>query len=191
MSGTDKSPLSDKRKLFIAEYLKDLNATRAAERAGYTYPNKQGPYLVNLGVIRREIDRQLRAKVMTPDEVLERLSSQAKAEYSIYIEENGTVDLEQMLADGKGHLIKGTKWDRDGHLVVEFYDGQKALSLMAKYQGLLSDTAVNLNVDMNSLTEEQLERIAAGDDVRQVLVSNGSDNSSGNSSGNSSDNDDG
>lgn len=170
MSGAHKKSLTDKRKLFIAEYLKDLNATRAAERAGYAHPNMAGPRMVNDSVIREEIDRQLRLRIMTPSEVLERLTDQAKADYSAYIDEDGEIDLAQLLADGKGHLVKGTKWDRNGHLVVEFYDGQKALSLMAKHQGLLSDTTTNLNIDVNSLTEEQLERIAGGEDAMQVLA---------------------
>lgn len=170
MSGAHKKSMTDKRKLFIAEYLKDLNATRAAERAGYKHPNVQGPTLVNLSEIREEIDRQLRARIMTPSEVLERLTDQAKADYNAYIKKNGSIDLPKLLEDGKGHLIKGTKWDRDGHLVVEFYDGQKALSLMAKHQGLLSDTMTNLNIDVNNLTEEQLERIAGGEDAMQVLA---------------------
>ena len=40
-----------KQERFVAEYLVDLNATAAAERAGYKHPNKQGPrLLVNVGV---------------------------------------------------------------------------------------------------------------------------------------------
>jgi len=43
--------LTPKQEAFVAEYLVDLNATAAAERAGYEHPNKQGPrLLVNVGV---------------------------------------------------------------------------------------------------------------------------------------------
>jgi len=43
--------LTQKQEAFVAEYLVDLNATAAAERAGYEHPNKQGPrLLVNVGV---------------------------------------------------------------------------------------------------------------------------------------------
>ncbi len=43
--------LTQKQEAFVAEYLVDLNATAAAERAGYEHPNKQGPrMLVNVGV---------------------------------------------------------------------------------------------------------------------------------------------
>ena len=43
--------LTQKQERFVAEYLVDLNATAAAERAGYEHPNKQGPrMLVNVGI---------------------------------------------------------------------------------------------------------------------------------------------
>ncbi len=43
--------LTPKQEAFVAEYLVDLNATAAAERAGYEHPNKQGPrMLVNVGI---------------------------------------------------------------------------------------------------------------------------------------------
>jgi len=43
--------LTAKQEAFVAEYLVDLNATAAAERAGYEHPNKQGPrMLVNVGI---------------------------------------------------------------------------------------------------------------------------------------------
>ena len=43
--------LSARQDRFCEEYQIDLNASRAAERAGYKHPNKQGPrLLVNVGV---------------------------------------------------------------------------------------------------------------------------------------------
>lgn len=43
--------LSEKQQRFVDEYLKEPNATAAAERAGYAHPNQQGPrLLVNVGI---------------------------------------------------------------------------------------------------------------------------------------------
>jgi phage terminase small subunit len=43
--------LTPKQQRFVDEYLVDLNATAAAERAGYRKPNKQGPrLLVKVGI---------------------------------------------------------------------------------------------------------------------------------------------
>lgn len=50
--------LGPRQRLFVLEYLKDLNATQAAARAGYKKANKQGPrLLVNAG-IKAEINRE-------------------------------------------------------------------------------------------------------------------------------------
>lgn len=53
--------LSEKQLRFVEEYMIDLNATAAAERAGYAHPNKQGPrLLVNVG-IQEEIQKRRQA----------------------------------------------------------------------------------------------------------------------------------
>jgi phage terminase small subunit len=45
------TPPSPRQQLFVQEYLKDLNAAAAGERAGYAHPNMAGPRLmVNDGV---------------------------------------------------------------------------------------------------------------------------------------------
>lgn len=94
---------------------------------------------------------------MGADEVLVRLAQQARAEYALYLCDDGTVDLARLLADGKGHLIKGTKWDRLGNLVVEFYDGQHALELLGKHLGLFKD---GVQVDISDALAGVLERLS-------------------------------
>jgi len=66
--------LTQKQEAFVAEYLVDLNATAAAERARYEHPNKQGPrMLVNVGIAKAiasaQAKRSERTEV-TPDYVL-------------------------------------------------------------------------------------------------------------------------
>jgi len=96
---------------------------------------------------------------MGADEVLVRLAQQARAEYADYLRPDGTVDLEQMLADGKGHLIKGTKWDnRSGKLTVEFYDAQAALVHIGKHLGIFKEMQ---GLDIGSTMAELLERVLA------------------------------
>jgi hypothetical protein len=51
MPSEKRKPLSPKQRRFVQEYLLHLNATKAAELAGYKNPNKQGPrLLVNVGI---------------------------------------------------------------------------------------------------------------------------------------------
>ena len=57
--------LQDKQRAFIAEYVKDNNATRAAERAGYSDPN-YGRQLLTNPYVEAELER-LRADARTDD----------------------------------------------------------------------------------------------------------------------------
>ena len=47
--------LTPKRERFIVEYLSDLNATKAAERAGYKHPNVQGSQLLAMPIVSEHI----------------------------------------------------------------------------------------------------------------------------------------
>jgi phage terminase small subunit len=65
-----------RRRRFIQEYVKDLNATKAAERAGYSpkTANQQGPrLLVNVGVaqaVDEALTKQAERAQLTADEVI-------------------------------------------------------------------------------------------------------------------------
>lgn len=131
--------LTTKRRVFIEEYLKCFNATEAARRATYAHPNVQGPTLVNLSEIKEIIDARLKELAMEADEVLLRLSEQARGDHSTYIKSDGTVDLPRLIEDDKAHLIKGTRWDRSDNLIIEFYDAQSALVHIGKAHGLFTD----------------------------------------------------
>jgi phage terminase small subunit len=125
-----------KELVWLNEYLVCWNATEAARRAGYKWPNKVGP--AKLEKFREEIQQRVSEKAMGADEVLVRLAEQARCEYADYITAEGTVDLERLKADGKMHLVKGIKETRAGK-VVEFYDGQTALMHLGKHHGLFVD----------------------------------------------------
>lgn len=85
--------LTDKQQAFVREYLVDLNATAAAQRAGYPHPNKQGPrMLVNAG-IRAAIDdamfdRAERVQVKA-DDVLRELKAIAFSDIGDIIDYTG------------------------------------------------------------------------------------------------------
>lgn len=69
-------------------------------------------------------------KVMSREEVLARLSQEAANEQAAYIRGDGTVDLEALIGDGKAHLIKGTRFNAQSTLIVEFQDSQAAKKLI-------------------------------------------------------------
>lgn len=139
------SSLSAMQRTFLVEYLLTGNATRAAEAAGYTHPDKQGPRLRHNDKIQAAIDEYFHRQEMSAGEVIARLSQQAKAEYGRYLRWDSVCrevvcDLEMLLADGLGHLIKKVGYERTGSQtavqVVEFYDAHTALVDVARYHGL-------------------------------------------------------
>ena len=151
-----------KEKVWLAEYLKCFNATEAARRAGYSWPDRQGHRLrLKLS---DQIETSLKSRAMTPEQVIDRLGSQARAEYSEYINDQGEVDLAAMRAAGKMHLVKGVKYDRQGRRMIEFYDAQSALVHIGKHQKLFTEqTAFDGVIRIEGL-ENLLDRIYCKDD---------------------------
>lgn len=139
------SSLSAMQRTFVIEYLLHGNATKAAEVAGYKHPDKQGPRLRHDEKIQAAIDEYFYAQEMSAGEVVARLSEQAKAAYGAYLRWDSEAkevycDLESLLADGLGHLIKKIGYDRTGAdsavQVVEFYDAHTALVDVGRYHSL-------------------------------------------------------
>ena len=67
--------LTDKQRLFISEYPKDLNATQAAIRAGYSEhsANVQGSQNLAKPSIRKEVDKRVNKVITLNDARFERL----------------------------------------------------------------------------------------------------------------------
>ena len=170
--------LSNKRRVFVDEYLKCWNATEAARLAGYKHPNKQGPrLLVNVG-IQDEIKRRLDEKAMSADEVLTRLADMARASIEGFLKfpqkgRKPALDLKQAQESGLLHLVKKLKYNTRGQIEVELHDAQAALQLIGRHHNLFKDQIQTLNVDLSQLSNEQLKRIADGEDPVHVLATSG------------------
>jgi phage terminase small subunit len=142
---------SNKEKVWLEEYLKCFNASEAARRAGYKWPNRIGTR--KLAKFADEIKARIAEKAMSADEVLLRLAEMARGEAGDYLLGDGSIDYDQLIADGKAHLIKKiyktsriTKDDEEIlRITVEVYDAQRALELIGKHHKLFTDQA-NVNV---------------------------------------------
>lgn len=143
------SGLSAMQRTFLVRYLLHGNATRAADEAGYAWPDKQGSQLRHKPHIQAAIDEYFHQAEMSARETVARLSQQARGEYAAYlrpvVDDHGRtvdldVDLEKMLADGNGHLIRGYTSGRDGRVQVHFYDAQTALRMVGEYHALFKQT---------------------------------------------------
>lgn len=167
--------LSYKRRRFVEAYLECWNATRAAEAAGYAHPAQQASRLLRNVKVCDTIKARIKELALDADEVLTRLSEQATANVADFFEynDNGTVKgIDTNVLRQRGHLVKKVKVEPD-KIEIELYDGQSALALMGKHHQLFIDTTRNLNIDVSALTDEQLSRIAAGDDPIHVLATTG------------------
>lgn len=125
---------------FVDHYLETWNAAEAARRAGYSDKTARSIGHENLTKpdIAAEIQRRVDERTLTANEVLVRLGEQARAEYSAYLMPEGMVDFARLIADGKGHLVKGIKETAQGR-VIEFHDAQTALVTIGKHHKLWTD----------------------------------------------------
>jgi hypothetical protein len=133
--------LTNKRRVFIEEYLKCWNATEAARLAGYKNPNKMGPRLVKVGIVQDSIQRRLDEKAMGANEVIARLGDHARGSMEFFIDPGvpgGMLDLEKAARLGLLHLIKSVSWTRQG-VKIELYDAQSALVHLGRHHGVFTD----------------------------------------------------
>lgn len=142
--------LSKKQQAFIEEYfLCGMNATEAARRAGYSdnLLHTNASKILQNTTVAAEIDRRLKERQLSADEVLARLSDMARADMRDFIRfiDVGNnrivpmVDLGKALAEGKTHLIKKVKYNSQGGLEIELHDSQAALEKVGRHYGLFTD----------------------------------------------------
>jgi len=160
--------LTDKQEAFVSWYCKLLNATRAAERAGYT---GNGHTLEQIGhenlskpEIRAEIDRRLRANIPSADETLTLITSTATLDITPYLREDGTLDVQALAAAGHGRQIKGVKPGREG-VEITLRDPDAATKMLARYHRLLDR---HMDVDLHTSTSLEAEDLATL--AQQIVV---------------------
>lgn len=165
-----------KQKVFIAEYLKDFNATQAAIRSGYSVrtAGSIGDENLKKPEIKAAIEKEIAERTMQPSEILVRFAEHARGDIGTFADEDGHITLK----DKPTRLIKKLKTTRrtskDGEdfitTEIELHDPQAALSQLSRMAGLFNDKTTNLTVDLSSLTDNQLKRLADGDDIYTVLA---------------------
>jgi phage terminase small subunit len=184
--------LTTKQRLFVEAYLDCLNASEAARRAGYSERTAHAIGWENLRKpeIAEAVQAGFAERAMSADEVLSRLADHARAtadDFLTIVEEvvtggngepqfddNGNpvvrrypvLDLPKAHDRGRLHLVKKFSYTNNGP-AIELYDAQVALALLGKHHMLFNDTT--LNIDLSSLSDEQIARIAAGESLATVL----------------------
>jgi len=146
--------LTDKQQAFINHYIQIWNATEAARRAGYQgndntlavvgHENLRKPNVCN------EIERRMQENAMEANEVLSRLSDQARADMGDFLDVRhnyAALDLEKAKELGLLRHVKKFKVSARG-TEVELYSSQAALQTLAKAHGLLKETQINVNINL-------------------------------------------
>lgn len=166
--------LTKKQKIFVDEYLIDLNATQAAIRAGYSEKtaNRIGAENLSKLVIQREIqkrmnDRETRTKI-TQDMVVKELAAIAFSNGADYgkiiskdaVDTNGNpieyfdIELKETdeLTDEQKKAISAIKHTKYG-IAVETCDKVRALELLGRHLGMFKDK-VEVNGSLSAETSK-------------------------------------
>lgn len=149
--------LSLKKRAFINEYfLCNFNGTEAYKRAyGVTDDNAaaaSASRLLRDVKIKQEIETRFAERAMSANEVIDRLSQIARADFGDYMDDEGRVDIKKLKTAKKTHLVKRIKQrtlttpSADGDaptlahdLDVEFYSAHEALRDLAKKHALFTE----------------------------------------------------
>lgn len=150
--------LNPRQEKFVAAYVKEGNATVAAEKAGYQGDRgtlaSTGSDLLRNPNVRAELDKALER--YSAAKVVERLGEQSEADIGeiVDINEGGgfSFNLQRAKELGLTKHIKKLKHDAEtGAPIVEFYDAQAALKELARIHGLSKEdeTAKGQTVNIN------------------------------------------
>jgi len=149
-----------KQRLFVHEYLIDLNGTKAAIRTGYSAKAAKvtACKLMKLPAVKKAIEAALAKKtnnlIMTREEILQELSIVGRfdlADYQVH-EEGGTIRVKtfEEMPEGASRALKSVQETRtiaeskDGKetnlvsdwIKIEGQDKLRALELLGKHEGL-------------------------------------------------------
>ena len=159
-------PITRKQKLFVQEYLIDLNATQAAIRAGYSPDTAGGIGGENLKKpdIRASIDKAMaersRRLGLNQDRILLELAKIALLNPQQVVNLNDATIREDALPEDLAAVASvkvkrfPTKEGEGIEREIKFYDKSKALELAGKHLGMFRD-----KVDVNVQTSEKLDDI--------------------------------
>jgi hypothetical protein len=156
--------LNFRQRMFVEKYLGECNgnATEAARLAGYASPNVQSARLLDNVSIKAAIDARVSEAAMTANEVLARLSDQASADISDFVDVRFpgefTIDLVKAKEMGKLHLIKKIVPTKYG-ISIELHDSQAALAQLGRYHKLFVDRHEH---NFSQMTDEDLIEEATG-----------------------------
>jgi phage terminase small subunit len=149
-------PLTDRQSLFVREYLVDLNATKAAERAGYS-PRSASRQAVDLlrkpqvaAAVQHEMDKRGRRTAITADKVLAEIAKLGFSDVRGMFDEQGRLraikdlpdDLAAAIASFEvvSQRVPGSDPVEIEHVAkVKLWDKRGSLELLGKHLKLFTE----------------------------------------------------
>jgi len=174
-----------RQRLFAEYYLATWSVTEAARLAGYQNKNLNaaGQRLIGHPLIKAYIEDRLRALGMEANEVIGRLSQQARtniADFLIEVErtrDDGTtyteIALNMAIVRERGYLIKKLSYDKQGRPVLELHDAQNALVQLGRHLALFVDRQENTNVNVEVSADDLAAARAKAAAIEQEILSGG------------------
>ena len=135
--------LTPKQSLFVLEYLKDLNGTQAAIRAGYSEKTADRIAAELLGKtwvaqeVQKAMDKRGERTKITADRVLHEIERLAMFDPKDLTRLTGPEDIESLPEEVRRAIV-GWKWDKNGNFMVDLAK-EKALEMLGRHHGLFVD----------------------------------------------------
>lgn len=172
--------LTNKQKLFIKEYLVDLNATQAAIRSGYSedsakaigYENLTKPHIQE--AISNELKKRTSNIDITNERVLNEICKLAFFNIKDLYREDGTLKEINELDENVSAAISAIKINtyknkddediEEGTKEIKFWDKKSSLELLGRYLKLFTDnqevkTTISVDDSTKELIDNVLERL--------------------------------
>lgn len=147
--------MTPKQQQFVREYLIDLNATKAADRAGYKQPHSQGHRLLEnveiAAAVQHAMNQRAEKTGITSEVVLQELLRLARVDISEAFNEDGSLKPIKEIPEDVRRAISAVEVDEiqegrgdDRRFVgytrkVKFWDKKGALELLGKHLKLFTD----------------------------------------------------
>ena len=153
--------LNGRQELFIVEYLKCLNATKAAIAAGYSEKSaaETGCELLKNPKVASRIREHFDNYAMSAAEVLANLAEIARGDVSDVVDHNGNLDMAAARRAKKTNLIRKirqrsvtTEESDIAETEIEMHDRLRALELLGKHHKLFTDKQEITGADGSALT---------------------------------------
>jgi len=164
MKTIDQLPLTPKQQLFCDEYLKDLNATRAALRAGYSGAMALSGKLMQLPKIKTYIKHRTKKTAskmeIVRNDFLTELCRIAFVNMGDYFDDDGKMKpMNQLTSDQKAAIwnIKMTENDKGSTLQLRLNNKLGALEKIAKHLGFYYAVAEEPEVKYVYLDKEAID----------------------------------